>query len=470
MSFRFRITLATIALIALLFGIGGAVQIHTTFQANLEREEQTALGSNRMVIKMLQILGADETGFGETEIVAAIRNISAQDTIEAIQLMRGDDIVYQKGYIEKTDVVSDLDVEEDSVKNKVCITYYKSVDGKPYLQTDTGIVMNGEMYVLKMGQELTDIYDIRDKQIRVFERTFWVLMLGGAFFSWLLATFLTRPLRRLSEASREIAEGNLTYRSNINTDDEIASLSRDFDQMADKLEKNIHILTEAADQKDRFMGAFTHELKTPMTSIIGYADLLRSQKLSKREEAEALDYIYSEAKRLENLSLKMLDLFVADKVELAMKYVSPSDLVRYVTGHLQPVFGKDHVKMLVQVESGNCMMDSDLVQTLLINLLDNARKAMEQGGNIYITVEMTPTGCRFIVKDEGKGIPEESIQHLTEAFYRVDKARARGTGSAGLGLALCDKIVQLHKGSMRIISQEGIGTAVTVELNGGREL
>ena len=113
------------------------------------------------------------------------------------------------------------------------------------------------------------------------------------------------------------------------------------------------------------------------------------------------------------------------------------------------------------------MLEPDLFQTLLINLLDNARKAMENGGHITVSLRMTGTGCSLAVVDDGKGIPKEALKHLTEAFYRVDKARARSRGSAGLGLALCEKIVELHHGSMRFESKEGIGTMVTVELNGG---
>lgn len=107
---------------------------------------------------------------------------------------------------------------------------------------------------------------------------------------------------------------------------------------------------------------------------------------------------------------------MADKNELEMKACCPSNLVRYVTGHLKQTFEKSNVKMVTQVEAGTCMMEPDLVQTLLINLLDNARKSMEQGGTIYITAEMTAVGCRFIVRDEGKGIPPEAMKHLTEAF------------------------------------------------------
>ena len=93
---------------------------------------------------------------------------------------------------------------------------------------------------------------------------------------------------------------------------------------------------------------------------------------------------------------------------------------------------------------------------------------MEQGGVIHVNISMTEQGCVLSVKDEGKGIPKEALKHLTEAFYRVDKARARKSGSAGLGLSLCEKIVELHHGSMTFDSKEGVGTVVNVFLNGGR--
>lgn len=112
-------------------------------------------------------------------------------------------------------------------------------------------------------------------------------------------------------------------------------------------------------------------------------------------------------------------------------------------------------------------MDADLIKTLLINLLDNARKAMKQGGRIDIFVEIGKEDCRISIKDEGQGIPKEELRHITEAFYRGDKSRARQEGSAGLGLALCDKIVKLHGGTMHFESEVGEGTTVIVTLKGG---
>lgn len=455
----------TTSLIAILFSVGGAVLIHTSFQASLEKEEQAAVDSNELILRIVQFVGEDGEWFSEEELVSVIGSVCAQDSIDCLQLTCGNEVIYtyQKGET----IAEYMNQVTDVGENQVMVTYFDTEKGEKYLQTTTQFLLNNRSYYLDTGRSLTDIYQIREEQIGVFQRTFLVLFFMGTFLSWVMATFITRHLRKLTRASKEIGAGNLSYRSKIQSQDEIGELSEAFDKMAEKLENNIMLLKESAEQKEQFMGAFTHELKTPMTSIIGYADLLRTQKLNKRDEADALAYIFSEAKRLENMSLKMLDLFVADKKEVFMKECSPAKLVYYVAKHLQNTYAKSDVKIEVRAEQGICLLEPDLFQTLLINLLDNARKSMEQGGTVSVTVKMTEKGCMFYVADEGSGIPEEAMKHLTEAFYRVDKARARSKGSAGLGLALCEKIVQLHHGSMHFDSKEGVGTVVTVVLNGG---
>ncbi len=466
MSVRLRIVFMTTSLIAVLFSIGGAIMIHTSFQASLEKEEQTAVDSNELILRIVQYVGEDGEWFSEEQLVSVIENMCAQDSIDCLQVTCMEEEIYK--YQKKENMIKAMHQRLNVEENQVLVTCFSTEEGDRYLQTTTQIVLNQQSYYLNMGRNLTYIYEIRTEQIRVFQKTFLVMFLMGAVLSWIMATFITRHLRRLTKASKEIGEGNLSYRSNIKSEDEIGALSKAFDCMAEKLQQNICLLKESAEQKEQFMGAFTHELKTPMTSIIGYADLLRTQKLNKEDESDALEYIFSEAKRLENMSLKMLDLFVADKKQILCRECSPADLTYYVVKHLQNTYAKSHIQIDVKAETGTCLLEPDLFQTLLINLLDNAKKAMEHGGNIFVTVKLTETGCMVCVQDEGKGIPKEAIKHLTEAFFRVDKARARRKGSAGIGLALCEKIVQLHHGSIAFESEEKIGTVVTVDLNAGK--
>ena len=212
------------------------------------------------------------------------------------------------------------------------------------------------------------------------------------------------------------------------------------------------------------MGSFAHELKTPMTSIIGYADLLRSQSLSGEEAQEAANYIFSEGKRLESLSFKLLDLLMMKKEDINLVPTDMKSIIENLTMHLQPVYRKNNISLQCRCAPGYCLTEPDLFRSVLNNLLDNARKALDNGGNILILGERVKGYYRIRVFDNGRGMPEEAIKHITEAFYRVDKSRSRAQGGVGLGLALCKEIIDIHKGTISFASREGNGTCVTVVL------
>ena len=126
------------------------------------------------------------------------------------------------------------------------------------------------------------------------------------------------------------------------------------------------------------------------------------------------------------------------------------------------------IELAWHCEAGLCRVEPDLFQSLLANLVDNARKAIDGQGSIDVQCKMMPDGCSLIVQDSGHGIPADAIAHLEEAFYRVDKARSRRQGGAGLGLALCHEIAMLHGGSLHFDSVPGHGTRVIALLRGGR--
>ena len=168
------------------------------------------------------------------------------------------------------------------------------------------------------------------------------------------------------------------------------------------------------------------------------------------------------------MGLKLLDMLSLDRSKLQLVPASPADLVAGLLEHLKRVYAQKGIALQYRTAEGMCFLEPDLFKTLLVNLMDNARKALDNGGYIYVWQEMLPDGCRVRVLDNGRGIPPEALTHLTEAFYRVDKSRSRAQGGAGLGLSLCNEIVQLHGGTMQFESRVGNGTVVTVELKGGR--
>lgn len=452
-----------ICLLSALFSLGGSALIAISFQTSLNQEERSARESCRMVLATLQMADTVDQWIDGKSAADTLRKLNSQETYSAIQLSSSDGILYSEG--SAATHFQNLSNRTDT--DHLVTAYFNSGGKTPYLQVSSSLHIGGKMLYLNLGYDLSELYEARALQWRTYDWIFGTMLLVCTITAYSVSRLLTRPLARLSRASREIASGNLSCRSNILSGDEIASLSSDFDAMAQQVEKSVQDLKDAAERQEQFMGSFAHELKTPMTSIIGYADLLRGQSLTSEEQTDAANYIFSEGRRLENLSFKLLDIFVADR-ELALKPISPSCIVRNIAEHLQPIYQKNGMTISCNCEEGVCFLEPDLLRTLLLNLLDNAKKALEHGGHIQIAVVMQPDGCRLTVADNGKGIPPAALQHLTEAFYRVDKARSRAQGSAGLGLTLCAKIVELHHGTLRFNSRPGKGTTVTAELKGGR--
>ncbi|MGN1008073.1 MAG: sensor histidine kinase, partial [Butyricicoccus sp.] len=179
------------------------------------------------------------------------------------------------------------------------------------------------------------------------------------------------------------------------------------------------------------------------------------------------NYIFTEGRRLESLSNKLLDLIVLGKQDFVKKPCRMGRLIAQAGGLFDQTFRQAGISLRCRLDDTVWPVEPDLFKTLLINLLDNARKAMPEGGEITLTAGRDGDDWRMTLTDTGRGMPPEAIPRLTEAFYRVDKARARASGGVGLGLKLTAEIVRIHGGELSFASEEGKGTTVTVVLKGG---
>lgn len=233
------------------------------------------------------------------------------------------------------------------------------------------------------------------------------------------------------------------------------------------LEHQLQNLEEAAERREHFIAAFAHELKTPLTAIIGYADMLRSKDMAPKPRFTAAGYIFSEGKRLEALSLKLMDIIVAGKQEFEKRRYAAGYFCREVAAVVAPSVSGDGLVLDIRSEPGEIEVEPDLFKTLLINLLDNARKASRKGQHVELVGKREENGYAFYVKDYGHGMKKEELGRITEPFYMIDKSRSRAQNGAGLGLALCQRIAELHGTTLEYESEPGKGTTVRVFLPGG---
>ena len=225
-------------------------------------------------------------------------------------------------------------------------------------------------------------------------------------------------------------------------------------------------LAEAAERREEFIASFAHELKTPLTAIIGYADMLRSREMTPKNRFTAAGYIFAEGKRLESLSLKLMEIIVSGRQGVERRRFDAPYFIREVAAVTVPSLAADGMTLDMRWEPGEVTIEPDLFKTLMINLIDNARKASRRGQTVELFGKNEPGGYAFYVRDHGRGMKKEDIGRITEPFYMIDKSRSRAQNGAGLGLALCQRIAELHDTALEFTSEPGKGTTVRVFLRG----
>lgn len=441
MKFAYKMVCLLVLVLSASFGVGGCYLLYSDFSAQLARAEAANADTHRQVCTLLQGEILDRQRRGESLDDAALTELLANFALPTA-LWRDGVCIVGSG-----DLLPDGTMEVRRLADGgVQATYASSLQGGLQLAT---------------AYDLTDLYRGRDAALRRFLLLEAAVLAAGAAVTAVFARRMTRPLRTLTTASAEIADGDYARRTGLHTGDEIETLSSSFDKMADAVQEKITALQADVRQREDFMGAFAHELKTPMTSIIGYADMLRTIQASPAEQYEAAEAIYHEGRRLEALSGKLLALLGLGEETITLQ---PTALAA-LWPRLQAAC--PGVPLQLPACDAAVQADADLLLDLLCNLVGNAVKASEPGQPVEVRAADNGDTVTLTVADHGCGIPQSEISRVTEPFYMVDKSRARKQGGSGLGLALCKRIAEVHGSDLHIESTPGEGTRVSVILRKG---
>ena len=465
MKLFWKLYCSMVLITALACSIGGYVLIDTQFRASLDREVSALYEENDLLRYALAQELAFHPLYSRQELAAAAKGISISTSRGTVAFrLSGEDGETLGGSGQLAVEAAPLTASLPQGQRGWVMDALG--DGRAYLHAASPLALEDGVLYLENCREISSLFQDRSEQYQSFFTL--VLALTGAVgaLSLAVAAMLLRPLGRLSAATRRIAEGDLDQRVAVQGDDEIAQLSADFNVMAHRIRRQVQELRDAARRQEDFIGSFAHEIKTPLTSIIGYADLLRSRPATEAQVREGAGYIFSEGRRLEALSRKLLDLVVLDRQDFPLRPVPLDTFLNRVGGAMAPALEQAGIRLTVRAQPAVALMEPDLMETVCLNLLDNARKAMESGGDLLLEGLLEEGGPLIRVTDSGKGIPAEELSRVTEAFYMVDKSRSRAQGGAGLGLALCRRIVDLHGGTLELESRSGEGTRATVRLRG----
>lgn len=284
-----------------------------------------------------------------------------------------------------------------------------------------------------------------------------VSIFTGVILALILSYFALRPVGRLICAIHAVAGGDFSTKIHLKHTRVFRELSESFNQMTDEL-AGIEIL------RSDFINNFSHEFKTPIVSILGFANLMRKKELSKSEKDEYLDIIISECRRLSELSSNVLNLSKVESISVLTDTVcfNVSEQIREAILMLEQKWTQKRIRFDLDLEECRVFGRPDLLKQVWVNLIDNAVKFSPENGVITVRAHKDGSSFRFTVTDHGAGMEPQTQEKIFDRFFQGDHSHsAEGNG---LGLSLVRRIVQLHRGSVLVDSAPGKGSTFTVIL------
>ena len=269
----------------------------------------------------------------------------------------------------------------------------------------------------------------------------------------LLSRIPLKPIRDLIEAINQLADGNFKVRIHLDLNREFERLSESFNRMAQELE-NTELL------RSDFINNFSHEFKTPIVSLRGFAKILKSDTLTREERDEYLVIIISESNRLAQLATNVLNLSKVENTSILtdVSAFELSEEIRQAILLLETKWQKKELEWILELDELIYSGNKDLLNQMWINLIDNAIKFSHHDSTIYIQANSRYEKIFISVKDTGIGIPKDSLKKIWERFYKTDLSRGKDKRGTGLGLSIVKEIIQAHGENIDVVSTEGVGT------------
>jgi signal transduction histidine kinase len=324
---------------------------------------------------------------------------------------------------------------------------------------------------VRLSNPFTSSEETTQTITRVLLNAALVSLFVALLVALVLAQWLARPLRRLTVTSRLLAEGHLDARVTIprNSPPEVHELSEAFNDMAERLQESVSIISADRDRSREFVADVSHELRTPIAAMRTFNELLLEGAADDPETREEfLRGSRQQLERLDWLAANLLELSKLDSglVALQLRDEDLRTTVEDSVDHAEPMAERKGVELRTNLPDEAVILPHDppRMGQVLGNLIGNAVKFTPQGGTIEVTVEATADGATFSVSDSGVGIDPDELEHVFDRFYRGTRRREERAGGSGLGLAIARSIVDMHHGRISISSTPDVGTEVVVAL------
>lgn len=301
----------------------------------------------------------------------------------------------------------------------------------------------------------------KEEILNIVYITLAVLLLLALISLLLVGLILYYPLKKITKAATEYAEGNLTYQVDIHTADE-------FGRLADSMNLMANELNEMESYEKKFIANVSHDFRSPLTSIKGYVEAMMDGTIPVELQEKYFNIVLFETDRLKKLTEEMLTLnsFGSKRGMLDISTFDINSVIKNTVASFEGQCTRRKIFIQLLFESRQQMVLADMgrIQQVLYNLLDNAIKFSHDGSSIEVETTLKFEKVFVSVKDHGIGIPKESQKKIWERFYKTDSSRGKDKRGTGLGLAIVKEILQAHEEHINVISTEGVGTEFTFSL------
>jgi signal transduction histidine kinase len=376
----------------------------------------------------------------------------------------------EKGYI-KNKYLQDISLAKQDTAAISIYNYNKNT----YVKFASPAYINGTyLGIIRFTKNYTDLYNSSNNLIRAM--AFFTVLLFILVFtiSYLLSKKITSPILKLRKAIGEVAKGNYESIIKINNRDEIGDLAEDFSKMRDKIKEQIETIEDdkkrilkAEKHRKEFFNNITHELKTPLTTISGYAQILEEEQFSSDDMyVKAVERIYSESNRLHNMVIELIEKSKKNSMLTESKFekINLTEIISKICEDISLKGKKYNISIELKIEqNANIYGSIGEMKELFINILDNAIKYGDINSKIEVIVKKEKSLAHIEVKNKGKGIPENKLIKVFEPFYKMNNGETE-KGSSGLGLYICKNIVEKHEGTISIKSISNQYTKIIIEI------
>lgn len=469
MKFSQKIFLISFILIIIVINIIGIVMINYTYKLNIEKEIEKSISQTNNIMHELTVYSSYDLSTVANNYLKNGINVDVYiNGQRSYTNLKSEDSQIAEGLLTTEDKIKEEVLSTDAEKIKAESNYINTniTENNSYVEYMDSYIIDDKLfmklkrqnYILITLSNISEANNMKQEQTNFFIELSVISSFIIALLLSITVSFLTRKIKKLDKAVSKVKQGNYNIKLTKLGNDEIGNFGNSFNEMTIAIQKNVNKIQEVSENRKQFIGNLTHEIRTPLTSIIGYSSLITNDKVTDSNIIkEYSSKIYEEGKYIQQMSERLMEMLLVENGTTKKELINISKEMKIIVEELDNLFNNTIFNIQIE-ENVYKEVDKVLLKSLIYNLVKNAINAYDAKP----TVDIILSENEIIIIDYGKGIPEDKIEKIKEPFYTLNKDRNREISGMGLGLTLCFKIANIHNWKLNIKSEVEKGTKITI--------